>query len=492
MSDKIIRCVGFDCGNSSVRTVLGTFDGDNLDIEVISQVPNYTVRAGGYDYWDILYLFEQMQQGLKKAVTAAGGAVDSAGISTWGIDFGLFGPSGQLLSNPLCYRNTLGSKGLETLDSSERKKMFDISGIQNHPMNSVYQLAGIRDYLPEYYNLAEKLLFTPDLLNFFFTGEWNTESTIASTSQLLNMKTLEFDDALFDTAGIKKGIMPTLVGHGKVRGNLMNELAEKLDIPVFPFISIPGHDTASAVVTVPAAGGSFAFISSGTWSLVGTELAAPVINDDVYRYELANEGGCCNTVTLLKNSAGMNILQKIKKELEMQKNRSYSWDEIVDLSVKGDALESVSEITLFDPNHEDLYNPDSMIRALKALTGESDISRILAGVYISLACNYRRTIHDIEKTVEHEFPVIHIIGGGSKNNYLNQLTADISEKAVVAGPDEATSLGTVAVQLLYHYPDLDLLKIREIISKSVNPVHFEKIRDRSCYYRRYEKMLEKV
>ena len=489
MNDKNIRCVGFDCGNSSVRTVLGTFDGDTISLEVISQVPNFTVRTGGYDYWDILYIFEQMKQGLKKAVNAAGGAVDSAGISTWGIDFGLFGPSGQLLSNPLCYRNELGLKGLETLDSKKRRKMFDVSGIQNHPMNSVYQLAGIRDNLPEYYDLAEKLMFTPDLLNYYFTGEWNTESTIASTSQLLNMKTLEYDEDLFNTAGIKKGIMPPLVDHGKVRGTVMKNLAEKLDIPLFPFISVPGHDTASAVVTVPALEENFAFISSGTWSLIGTELQSPLINDDVYKYELANEGGCCSTVTLLKNSAGMNILQKIKKELEIRKNRNFTWDEIVDLSVKGDVSDRENKIVLFNPNHESLYNPDSMIRALERLTGENELSRILAGVYISLACNYRKTIHDIEKITADEFPFIHIIGGGSKNTHLNQLTADISEKVVVAGPDEATSLGIIAVQLLYHCPDLGLSDIRKIISRSVNPLRFKKSGDRSDQYKRYERIL---
>ncbi len=369
-----------------------------------------------------------MQQGLKKALTVSGGVVDSAGISTWGIDFGIFGPSGQMLGNPLCYRNELGAKGLETLNDNQKKKMFDLSGIQNHPMNSVYQLAGIRDHLPEYYNLTEKVMFTPDLLNYFFTGEWNTETTIASTSQLMNMRSRSFDEELFDTAGIRKGIMPPLVDHGKVRGKLKSEISEKLDIPVFPFISVPGHDTASAVVTVPAFDKNFAFISSGTWSLIGTELDEPVINNDVYSCNLANEGGACNTVTLLKNSAGMNILQKVKNELEIRENRIFSWDEIVNLSVAGEITDNDNAIALFDPNHENLYNPLSMIQELKNLTGENDLSRLLASVYISLACNYRKTIMAVEKLTDRIYPYIHIIGGGSKNNHLNQLTADICEK----------------------------------------------------------------
>ncbi len=489
MSEKITRCVGFDCGNSSVRTVLGTFDGKTITVEVVHQVPNGTVRVEGYDYWDILYIFEQMQQGLKKAVAAAGGMVDSVGISTWGIDFGLFGPSGQLLGNPLCYRNELGGKGMATLNEKERRRMFELSGIQNHPMNSVYQLAGIRDNLPEYYNLAEKVMLTPDLLNFLFTGSFNTETTIASTTQLMNMRTGSFDDLLFETAGVKTGIMPPVVPHGTVRGTLLQELAEQLDIPQMPFIAVPSHDTAAAVVTVPSLEGAFAFISSGTWSLIGTELDAPIINEEVYTSELANEGGACDTITLLKNSAGMHILQNVKNELEIKENRPFKWDEIVELSLKGAASAGDEELALFDPNHPSLYNPGSMISALTVLTGEEDFPKLLAGVYASLACNYRAAIQDIEKICGTEFPAIHIIGGGSRNEHLNQLTADITGKTVIAGPVEATSLGTVAVQLLHHVPGLDLHSMRKIVAASVQPVHYKPLGERSLLYGRYEKLL---
>lgn len=469
MANKPVRCVGFDCGNSSIRTVLGICNSDTINIEVIHQVPNNTVRVNGYDYWDILYIFNQMQQGLKKAVETAGGKVDSAGISTWGIDFGMFGSSLQLLGNPLCYRNELGNLGMQTLDKKKQRRMFDLSGIQNHPMNTVYQLAGIRDQLPEYYAALNKVMLTPDLLNMLFTGEWNGETSIASTTQLMNMKTGTWDDELFKTAGIKKDIMPPLVSHGNVRGILLKEIAEQLDIPQIPFIAVPSHDTAAAVVSVPAGKEPFAFISSGTWSLIGTELQSPIINNTVYECKLANEGGACNTITLLKNSAGMHILQNIKHELEIRENREWSWDRIVDMSMHGSHIAGDTGIPLFDPNHADLYHPESMICTLEKLTGTRNLSVILAGVYSSLACNYRKTIADIEKIADRVFPVIHIIGGGSRNTLLNQLTADVTGKTVIAGPAEATSLGTVAVQLLYHYPDFDLQKIRDSIAGSVRP-----------------------
>lgn len=491
MEKKIIRCVGFDCGNSSIRTVLGVFDGETISLELVHQVPNRAVRVGEYDYWDILHIFDQMQQGLKKAVAAAGGRVDSVGISTWGIDFGLIGPSNQLLGNPLCYRNELGSKGMATLDEAARKRMFELSGIQNHPMNSVYQLAGIRDNLPEYYELARKVMLTPDLLNYLFTGASNTETTIGSTSQLMNMRDGGFDDRLFEVAGIKKGIMPPVVSHGEVRGVLLDEIARQLDIPPMPFVSVPSHDTAAAVVAVPSLEGPFIFLSSGTWSLIGTERAEPLINDDVYSCELANEGGACGTITLLKNSAGMHILQNVKRELEIKENRPFSWEEIIGLSAEGIMKHGPEGTALFDPNHPDLYNPDSMLEALKTLTGESEIPMILAAIHTSLACNYRTAIEDIEGITASRYPVVHILGGGSRNTHLNQLTADITGKPVVAGPVEATSLGTVAVQLLHHVPGFDLPRIRRIIEKSVSPARFEPGENRDGLYARYREILKK-
>ena len=485
MANKQVRCVGFDCGNSSIRTVLGFCDGENITIELIRQVPNNTVRVNGYDYWDILYIFDQMQQGLKKAVETAGGKVDSVGISTWGIDFGMFGPSRQLLGNPLCYRNELGNLGMRTLDETKQRRMFDLSGIQNHPMNTVYQLAGIRDHLPEHYSAMNKVMLTPDLLNMLFTGEWNGETSIASTTQLMDMTNGTWRDELFEIAGIKKGIMPPMVSHGTVRGILLKEIAERLDIPRMPFVAVPGHDTAAAVVSVPAENGPFAFISSGTWSLIGTELLSPIVNNKVYDCELANEGGACNTITLLKNSAGMHILQKVKRELEIRENREWSWDRIVDMSISGSHTVGDAGIPLFNPNHEDLYHPESMITTLEKLTGTRDLSIILAGVYSSLACNYRKTICDIEEITGNVFPVIHIIGGGSRNTLLNQLTADVTGKTVITGPAEATSMGTVAVQLLHHFSDFDLQKIRNIIAGSLRPDKYFPSGKHDRLYRRF-------
>jgi len=213
MKKNSIQCVGFDCGNSSVRTVIGFYDGNTVSSEVILQVPNKAITVNGVDFWDILNIFDSMQNGLKAAENKYG-KIDSVGISTWGIDFGFLGKSDQLIGNPLCYRNNFGVKGLKSIDESTKKKLFDLSGIQNHPMNSMYQLIGIRNDLGEYYEAARDVLFIPDLLNYMFTGEKGTENTIASTSQLLDMRTQDYCDEIFQITKLDRGMFHPVIPHG--------------------------------------------------------------------------------------------------------------------------------------------------------------------------------------------------------------------------------------------------------------------------------------
>jgi rhamnulokinase len=462
MKNNNVKCVGFDCGNSSVRTVIGFYDGKSVSSEVILQIPNKAITVNGVDFWDILNIFDSMQVGLKAAEHKYG-KIDSVGISTWGIDFGFLGKSGQLLGNPLCYRNIFGVKGLESVDADTKKLLFDLSGIQNHPMNSMYQLLGIREMLPEYYETAKDVLFIPDLLNFMFTGEKGTENTIASTSQLLDMRTQDYSERIFQVTNLDRSMFHPVIPHGKERGTMLASIAKHLEMEsTMPFISVPSHDTASAVVSVPATEENFIFISSGTWSLIGTELDEPVINDKVYDHSFANEGGAVDTITLLKNSAGMHILQNIKNELEKLNNRKYEWPEIISM-----ASSAGLSVALYDPNHQSLYNPPKMIEAICGLTGESAIERILASSFISLACSYREAIADLEDICGHGFDAVHIIGGGSRNAYLNQLTADITGKPVVTGPEEATSLGTIASQILYHDPSATLKTVRAAVAKGI-------------------------
>lgn len=460
--------LGFDCGNSSIRTMLGTFDGSHIGLEAVHQVANQGLLGFQYNYWDILAIVEQMQQGMKLAL-ASERSISSFGISTWGIDFGLLGPSGELLANPLCYRNPLGVGALEEQSPQDLQFMFDSTGIQNHAMNSVYQLLGIRDKLPEFYDNAKTLLLIPDLLNYLLTGKKNGEVSIASTTGLMDMRTRQYSNAVFAKTGIHKSLFPPMVEHGVVRGQLRSEIATRLGSKAIPSISVPSHDTASAIVSVPTLKKDFAYISSGTWSLIGTELEQPIITDEVQNHGFSNEGGVFGSITLLKNSCGMHILQNIKREIEFSDTKKYPWDNLVAMAMP--FLEGGLYKT-FDPNDPSLYNPTSMVAAVRALVGSDDLGLVLASSYHSLAVSYAQAITDLEHITGKRYDAIHIIGGGARNWHLNQMTADISKKKVIAGPVEATSLGIIAIQLMHAHPEMTITDVRSIIKDSVEVVEY--------------------
>lgn len=460
--------LGFDCGNSSIRTMVGTYDGSHLKLEAVHQVPNRSLRGFTYDYWDILEIFEQMQRGMKLALDSAG-PLSSFGISTWGIDFGLIGPSGEMLANPLCYRNPLGELALKAQSAEDLTCMFNSTGIQNQAMNSVYQLLGLREKLPEFYQGATSLLLIPDLLNYLFTGEKNSEVSIASTTGLVDMRTREYALSVFKKTGIDLSLFPPMVSHGTVRGRLRSAIASRLGVENIPSISVPSHDTASAIVSVPTLEKDFAYISSGTWSLIGTELDEPIISERVQAHGFSNEGGAFGSITLLKNSCGMHILQHIKREIEFAENRKYPWDDLVALAMP-DLTEGL--FRLFDPNDASLYNPTSMIAAVKTLVGSNNLGLILASAYHSLAVSYKDAIEDLQAITGKTYDAIHIIGGGARNWHLNQMTADISKKKVIAGPEEATSLGIIAIQLMHSHPEMSITDVRSIIKDSVEVVEY--------------------
>lgn len=484
---KPINCVAFDCGNSSFRTVLGTFDGVRTNMEVILQVPHNTIEINGLYYWDILHVYEGLKQGLKEAFVRAG-HIDSIGICTWGVDFGFLDENGYLLANPLCYRNSIGEEQLSGLSAEEKRWVFDQTGIQNNRINSLYQLTGIKRIMPDLFGIARHLLMVPDLLSYFFTGEKFTEFSIASTTQLFDMRNKQYAEDVLDRFGIPKKMCKPLKQHGEVIGMLKQSIADELRIPVCPVICVPSHDTACAVAAVPAQEEDFLFISSGTWSLIGTELQAPEITQEVYERDFANEGGVFNTITLLKNSAGMHILQCIRRDLESG-GEKYTWDEIVGL-----ARSYQGEPGLFDPNSYELFNPKNMIAAIRGLMKDDNapIEKVLSSTYASLAYIYRRTIEQIQEVTGKDYSSIYIVGGGSQNAYLNQLTADLTGKKVFSGPKEATSLGNIGVQLVSHIPDFGLAEIREMVrnSEAISSFYPDPDRDSHLIDSRYKDFYE--
>ena len=474
-----LNCVAFDCGSSSLRTVVGTFDGTRVVTKVVSQVPNSAVNINGFYYWDLLYIFESLKNGLREAC-AQYKKIDSIGICTWGVDFGLLDRQGFLISNPLSYRNTIGEEELSKLGDAERRWMFDRTGIQNNRINSLYQLTGIKRYMPEIFGIAESMLMIPDLLVYLFTGEMVTEASIASTTQMLDARSKKYVPEVLEKFGIPEHLVKPLQQHGEITGTLRQSIADELGITACPVVCVPSHDTACAVTAVPTQEKDFIFISSGTWSLIGTEMVVPIINESVYDRDFANESGVFNTITLLKNSTGMHILQCIKKELEFNGN-AYSWDDIVKM-----ATEYQGNVPVFDTNSSRIFNPASMMGEIKNLIGAKEVNpaQIIASAYASLAFSYRYAIEQIEEITGITYKSIYIVGGGSQNRYLNQLTADFTGKVVISGPKEATSLGNIGVQLSAHLADFDISRIRAMVRNS------EKIEEFTPEAKRDEKEID--
>lgn len=472
MKDIVKNVVAFDCGNSSVRVLLGRFDGEKIETTVIHQVENREIKIDQYYYWDILYIFHELQRGLKMAYEECG-HIDSAAISTWGIDFGMIGEQGQLIANPLCYRNGLGGSILDRLSTSQRREMFDATGIHNHQMNSLYQLLAYQEVFPNQLNAVNKILLIPDLLCYLFTGSQAGERTIASTTQYYSVYERKYSQQVISKFNLDSSQFPPLINNGQVIGSIREDIAQELKINVFPFVCVPSHDTASAVAAVPAKDSDFIFISSGTWGLVGTELNHPIINDSVYDSGLANEEGAFGTITLLKNGAGMFIVQRIREELS-NIGQHYTWDEIVKMAKTAD-----DRSLLFDPNGKKLFNPPSMIKAIRQIlksygqNGDCSIEEIILAFYTSIALSYRYTIEQISSVTKKTYNKIYIIGGGSRNDFLNQLVANVTNMNVTAGPAEATSLGNIAVQLVNLSTEINGLEdIRTIIRRSINTKEF--------------------
>jgi rhamnulokinase len=454
--------LAIDCGNSSIRVTLGSFDGDRIQTRLIHQVEQKEVYFNGLFYWDILFLYQHLKNGMSKAYAECG-RIDSVAISTWGIDFGLLNREDYFLANPLSYRNTLGKKALDKLPEAARRSTFFNSGIRCDKINTLYQILGFRERFPRTFEQADRLLLIPDMLNYLFTGEACTESTILSTSQLYDVQGKTYSQEILDTFNIERRIFPEPRKHGEFRGFLKAEIAEELGINIFPFITIPSHDTAAAVSSICPGNDDTEplFISSGTWCLIGTELREPLVNEAVYNSDFTNEEGILGTTTFLKNSAGLYITRRLYDECFPR--GEISWDEIAE---RASAPESPG--ILFDPNDEDFFNPPDMKRAVINKTGikAPDTFILFRVIYDSLAHSYKRAIKEIERLRGKTYKTIYIVGGGSRNKLLNQITAEAAGKAVAAGPDAATSFGNLAAQLLYQGRAETLADIRHIIQKS--------------------------
>ncbi|MDR3211334.1 MAG: carbohydrate kinase [Planctomycetota bacterium] len=470
MNKENWNSVAIDCGNSSIRVVVGEYDGEKLRTTLVRQMGHKEIQINGCWFWDILAIFNCIKEGLREAYARVG-HIHSAGISTWGIDYGLLGEGELLLANPLCHRNSFGEEGLSALTAEERRELFDQTGIHCDKINTVFQILGYRRRFPVFWRNAKALLLIPDLLNYFLTGEKNTDTSIVSTSQLFDVTAGNYAAGIFKRFDIDPDLLPPLCPHGKVRGTLRPELVAELGINSFPVVSVPGHDTAAAVAAIPTDSGEKPlFISSGTWSLIGVELPKPMVNAKVFQLGLTNEAGALGTTTLLKNSVGLFIAQRLRQEFggvseeysPGGKTAIEDWNSIVA------GIKSVGRPTgIIDPNDPVFFNPPSMREAISTYLRRSgqrqpareiDYFRV---VYDSLALSYRAVVESLTD-LGIATGDLHIIGGGCQNHLLNQITADLTGRRVVVGPVEATSLGVLAMELLHPGIASDLAAVRKV------------------------------
>lgn len=461
------KVLAFDFGASSGRAIIGHFDGENIRLEEVHRFSNDPVNVGGTLYWDVLRLFFEIKQGLTKAKLAGG--FDSIGIDTWGVDFGLIDKYGCLLENPVHYRDARTS-GLveEVFETIPKDELYSRTGIQFMELNTLFQLYSLKKYRPHILERADKMLFMPDLFAYMLTGNMQTEYSIATTSQMVDIKTHTWAGDLLDRLGIPSNILTDIVPSGTPNGKLSKSVCDELGLEPVDVISVCGHDTQSAITAVPSQSDSFAFLSSGTWSLFGTELCEPIVNDTSLRINITNEGGYGNKTGLLKNIIGLWLIQESRRQWKRE-GKDYSYADLERLALDAEPFKC-----FIDPDAPEFTPPGDLpgrVREFCRRTGQyvpETVGEIMRCIYESLAMKYRLTFSMIKECTGKDFPVIHVIGGGTKDTLLCQMTANSCGVPVKAGPIEATVLGNIAVQLLSSGDISDIGKAREIVARSEN------------------------
>ncbi len=466
------RVLAFDFGASSGRAIIGCFDGDKITLEEVHRFSNDPVSVGGTVYWDVLRLFYEIKQGIIKAKIAGG--FDSIGIDTWGVDFGLIDSEGKLMENPVHYRDAR-TAGLvdEAFKTMPKEKLYGITGIQFMELNTLFQLISLKKYRPWMLERADKMLFMPDIFGYMLTGKMCAEYSIASTSQLIDLDKRTWSKEILDAFGIKESVFAPLVQPGTVLGELSKEVCEECGVDPVPVISVCGHDTQSAITSVPCEDGDFAFLSSGTWSLFGTELDKPIVNETSMNINITNEGGFDGSTGFLKNIIGLWLIQESRRQWKRE-GKEYSYADLEKLALAAEPFKC-----FIDPDAPEFVphgNIPERVREFCRKTGQyvpETVGEIMRCIYESLAMKYRLTFEKLRECTERDYPVIHVIGGGTKDGLLCQMTANSCDRAVKAGPIEATVMGNVAVQLMSDGSVKNIGQARKIVAESSELKTFE-------------------
>lgn len=453
-----------DFGGGSGRVMAGTIDQGVLKLEEVYRFPNRQVRMGNHIYWDFLSLFEEMKNGLRQAVLK-GYSVKSIGIDTWGVDFGLIDKDGNLLGNPVCYRDSR-TDGLpeELFDEAESSAHYAQAGIQMMSINTLFQLYSMKKSDDALLEVADRLLFMPDLFSYYLTGVANNEYCIASTSELLDARTRTWNHSLIEKIGLPQHLFGEIVMPGTVRGKLKPEIREEIGLSEeVEVIAVGSHDTSSAVYAVPVTKcDCSAFLSSGTWSLLGVEVQQPILTEDARKAGFTNEGGVGGKIRFLQNITGLWMLQCL---IGQWKERG----EETDYEYLISSAEAADISSVIDVDDKSFQNPMDMETTIADYCREHSL-RVpdTQGEYVrcilqSLAQRYKRGIEQLNSLIPHPVEQLHIVGGGCRNRLLNHLTAEALGIPVYAGPVEATAIGNILVQALTKGDIKSRSEIKEII-----------------------------
>lgn len=485
--------LAFDLGATSGRSILGTLENGRLQMKELTRFPNQMLQIGNHFHWNIYSLFEHFKAALA-AVKNEGVEISSIGIDTWGVDFALIAKDGTILGAPYAYRDP-HTDGMpdKYFGIVPREKVYGLTGIQVMNFNSLYQLFALKQANNSLLEAASEILFMPDALSYLLTGNKVVEYTIASTSQILNPKTKQFESQLLEAAGVSPSILGNIVMPGHVIGTLTDTLAEESELGKVPVIAVAGHDTASAVAAVPAENERFAYLSSGTWSLMGIEVKDAIINDETFALNFTNEGGIEGTTRFLKNITGMWLLEQCLKEWKKE-GISYAYEKLVKMAESAPAFQS-----LIDPDHASFANPASMTKAIAeycSATGQpvpENHAEFVRCIFESLSLKYRFVLGKITGLAPFPIEKLHVIGGGSKNPLLNQWTANAIGMPVVAGPSEATAIGNIMIQAKAAGCVDSLTEMRQIIRESVHLEEFlpENKSEWETAYQKFLNIIEK-
>jgi len=458
--------LAFDIGAASGRALVGELKNNQIRVREIYRFKNRMVSKGSHLVWDVYDLFDEIKKGLMICEEENTKPISSMGLDTWGVDFGLFDQKGNLISLPFAYRDPRNKKAMEQfLKKISPQKIYELTGIQFLQFNSIFQLYALKTQNPEIMDKTRDLLFMPDIFNYFLTGKIATEFSYATTSQLFNPQKDNWDEQLFKGLEVPVSIMQKVTTGGKNLGLIKKPVAEEIGIKPHSVVLTAAHDTASAVSAVPAQGNDWAFISSGTWSIIGVELDSPLITEESYKLNFTNEGGMGHRFRLSKNITGLWLLQECRNKWNKKRDLSYEV-----LMEKADSAKPFR--SLVNPDHSLFLKPPDMTKALVRFCRKSgqprptDTGEFVRCILESLALKYRYVFDELCFLSPHPVRKVHIIGGGSRNHILCQFTANALGVPVITGPAEATAVGNIMIQALAKNQVSTIEDMRSVISNS--------------------------